>query len=165
MNGPGWMNNRPAGATGRLRTALLVSFDTRFARFLLVGLSNSFVSFCVFQGLLRLLHEGALAVSLCQLVSYTAGVAWSFFWNSRFTFRSHAPVAKQGLRFAVVQLFMAGASSAGVALCVDVLSWAPTLSWFVIMAPVTIANFLLSRYWVFHSPVSARPGGSNPDAG
>jgi putative flippase GtrA len=52
-----------------------------------------------------------------------------------------------------------------VALCVDVLSWAPTLSWFVIMAPVTIANFLLSRYWVFHSPVSARPGGSNPDAG
>jgi putative flippase GtrA len=159
------MNSRPAGASMRLRAALLAAFDARFARFLMVGLSNSFVSFCVFQGLLRLPHEGALPVSLCQLVSYGAGVAWSFFWNGRFTFHSRAPVVKQGLRFVVVQLFMAGASAAGVALFVDVLGWAPTLSWFFVMAPVTIANFLLSRYWVFHSPPSIQPGGPGPDAG
>ncbi len=150
------MSDRLTRASGRLRVRLLAAFDARFARFLMVGLSNSFVSFCVFQGLLRLPHEASLPVSLCQLISYGAGVAWSFFWNGRFTFRSRAPVVKQGLRFVVVQLFMAGASAAGVALFVDILGWAPTLSWFIIMAPVTIANFLLSRYWVFHSPPSTR---------
>ena len=161
----GSMSSRTASESGRWRAALLAAFDARFARFLLVGLSNTLVGFGVFQGLLRWPHEGALAVSLCQLVSYTVGTAWSFFWNGRFTFQSHAPVAKQGLRFVVVQLFMAGASSAGVALCVDVLGWAPTLSWFIVMAPVTIANFLLSRYWVFRSSPSARPGESNSGAG
>jgi putative flippase GtrA len=155
------MGDPPPRAAGRLRSVLLAAFDARFARFLLVGLSNSVVSFCVFQGLLRLSRQGALAVSICQFVSYAVGVVWSFFWNSRFTFHSRAPVARQGLRFVVVQLLMAGASTAGIGSCVKVLHWTPTLSWFVIMAPVTIANFLLSRYWVFPSRSSARPGGSN----
>jgi putative flippase GtrA len=141
--------------SGRFRALLLAVFDARFARFLLVGLSNALVSFVVFQGLLRWFHDGALAVSLCQLASYTAGVAWSFYWNGRFTFRSQTLAAGQGLRFVVVQLALAGASAAGIALCVKGLGWAPTLSWFIIMAPVTLANFLLSRYWVFTSPHQA----------
>jgi putative flippase GtrA len=149
----------------RSRAALLAVFDARFARFLLVGVSNTVVSFCVFQGLLRLTHGGARAASLCQFVSYTAGVAWSFFWNGRFTFRSHSATTKQGFRFVVVQLFMAGASTAGIGWCVDVLRWTPTPSWFIIMAPVTIGNYLLSRYWVFESRSSGRPGGSGSAAG
>jgi putative flippase GtrA len=158
------MSSRPAGASGRSWATLLAAFDERFARFLIVGLSNTIVSFCVFQGLLRLSHKGALAVSLSQFVSYTSGVVWSFFWNGRFTFHSHASVAKQAPRFVVVQLFMAGASTVGIGLCVDALRWAPTLSWFIVMVPVTIGNFLLSRFWVFNSRSSARPGGPNPDA-
>jgi putative flippase GtrA len=157
------MSDRPAGTSRRLRAVLRAAFEARFVRFLLVGLSNTVVSFCVFQGLLRLSRERALAVSLCQFASYSAGIAWSFFWNGRFTFRSHAPVVQQGFRFVVVQLFMAGASSAGIALCVGILGWAPTLSWFIIMVPVTIANFLLSRYWVFPSPAPALPGEPGSD--
>jgi putative flippase GtrA len=159
------MRDRPANAPGRLQARLEAAFDARFARFLLVGASNTVVSFLVFQGLLRLSHDGALAVSLCQFVSYAVGVVWSFFWNSRFTFHSHAPVAKQGLRFVIVQLLMAGVSTAGIWLCVDVMRWKPTPSWFVVLVPVTIANFLLSRYWVFHSRSSSRPGGPGSVAG
>lgn len=131
------------------RNALLARFDGRFVRFVLVGASNTIVSFCVFEALVHLLRHAAFGITLAQFVGYSAGIVWSFVWNSRFTFHSRAPVVTRGVRFLVVQLSMALASTAGIGVCAHVLRWAPTPSWFAVMVPVTIGNFLLSKHWVF----------------
>jgi len=134
-----------------LPALLSAMLNAQLGRFLLVGVSNFLVSFGVFQSLLALLHYRGLAVSVYQLISYAAGIAWSFSWNRRFTFRSNAPWPKEGTRFVPLQALLAISSSLMIGVCVERFELSPTTAWFVVMAIITAANFLLCRYWVFAS--------------
>jgi len=125
------------------------SLSGSFLRFLMVGVTNFLVSFTTFQLLLRMPVTFALKATFSQLVSYAAGIVWSFYWNRRFTFRTDGPVARQATRFFTLQICLALISSALVGYGVDYAGLPATPVWLVVMAAITVANFLASRWWVF----------------
>ena len=132
-------------------SSLVREFDGSFPRFVAVGFSNFAVSFTVFRVLLALPWSYQFKASLCQLASYAVGTIWSFIWNRRFTFRSKDPVLGQALRFVTLQASLALATASLIGLFVDILDFAATPSWFVIMGGATIVNFLLAKRWVFQA--------------
>jgi putative flippase GtrA len=126
-------------------------------RFLAVGLSNTVLSYALFRGCLWAIPDFWAKAGTSQLLSYGAGICWSYVWNRRWTFRSQGPAGSEAARFVALQIGMALISSALVGLLVDGLGLWPTPSWIVVMGLVTLANYAGSRCWVFRS---APPPGS-----
>ena len=58
-----------------------------FARFVVVGFSNAGVSYGAFWVLLTALGGGEAQAFVAQAFGYGCGVAWSFLWNGKWTFR------------------------------------------------------------------------------
>ena len=125
--------------------------DAPLGRFLVVGLTNTALSYGVFRLCLWLLPAFAVRASVSQLTSYGSGIAWSFAWNRAWTFKSRGSPAPQAVRFVTLQVAMMGLSSAAVGLLVDCFHLWPTPSWVAVMGLVTLLNFAGSRYWVFRS--------------
>ena len=123
--------------------------DGSLLRFLLVGTTNFLISYSVFRGLLLIPIDVANKAALCQLVSFGAGIAWSFFWNRRFTFRSRERATTQARRFIFLQIALALTSAGVIGFLVDHLEFNPTLSWLLVMGPWTLINYVVCRAWVF----------------
>ncbi len=119
------------------------------ARFLLVGASNTLLSFTVFRLCLGLFDGFVARATIAQALAYSAGIAWSFAWNRSWTFRSSTPVADSFARFGGVQLALLGVSSTALGVGVDLLGWPATPTWIAVLGAVTIANFRLQRRFVF----------------
>ncbi|HEU4630927.1 MAG TPA: GtrA family protein [Gemmatimonadaceae bacterium] len=120
-----------------------------FARFLVVGVSNTAVSFVVYVALLRLLRPVDARVPLAQLASYGAGIAWSYGWNRRWTFASRGPHRREATRFVTSQLLAMIGSAALLTALVEGAGIGPRLGWCLVMGLVTVVNFLVLRLWVF----------------
>jgi len=120
-----------------------------FLRFLVVGCSNTLVSFLVFHAALALLPVTAWVAGLSQALAYLAGAVWSFVWSRHWTFRSAGPLHREALRFMLVNLAALAASALALHGLADRLAFNATLSWAGVTAAVTIVNFLLLRHWVF----------------
>ena len=126
--------------------------DARLIRFILVGCSNFVVSLLTFEAFLKATNNFPMRVAAAQVISYSAGLVWSFIWNRKYTFCSSVPWGNQFLKFLVIQLSLAGGSALMIWLIVDFLFHIhPTLGWFVVMGVVTLLNFYLSRKYVFMS--------------
>jgi len=126
--------------------------DRTLLRFLLVGASNTVVSYTVFHLSLRDLVQSA---AVAQALSYSAGILWSFLWNRRWTFRHQGAVLPSLLAFTALQLALLVASSLLVGLAVDRLMLPPTPSWLVVMAFITVLNYAASRHLVFTDQASS----------
>jgi putative flippase GtrA len=134
-----------------LRSLLAPFAGASFRRFLAVGLSNFLISYACFIGAMAALASLPGRASISQVLSYGAGVAWSYYWNRRWSFGSQDPVASEGARFVATQLACLIISSASIGLAVDGLRMPATPSWFVVMIPITLLNFALLRSWVFRN--------------
>jgi putative flippase GtrA len=95
----------------------------RFARFALIGLGNTAVTFAVFNLCTALLH---LPAAGANVVGWIAGFANSFVWNRSWTFadRRHLRVGRVLPRFALASLVALGMSEGVlVGLHAVLLSW------------------------------------------
>jgi putative flippase GtrA len=123
--------------------------DATFLRFLIVGATNFLISYSVFRWLFMIPVNIAAKSSICQLASYGAGIAWSFFLNRRFTFHGRERVITQARRFAFIQIILALTSAGLIGLMIDYLKFKPSVSWLLIMGVFTIINYVICRVWVF----------------
>ena len=128
------------------RTCSLFS-DKRLIRFLLVGVSNTVISYLVFLLGYHVLFVGDVLFS--QPLSYGAGIAWSYFWNRNWTFRSSGGVGREFIRFAVVQVILLFLSTGLIHLVVDWGNMNANIGWILVMAVITALNFFLSKVFVF----------------
>ncbi len=74
------------------------------AKFGLVGISNTVIDYTIFITVTSLLH---VPLDLSYLVKYLSGTVAmlnSFYWNRRWTFKSHASVGKSGAKFLTATL-------------------------------------------------------------
>lgn len=134
--------------------------DRRFLRFAAVGGTNFLLGLTLFQASW---HMGAsldsLRTPVAQTVAYAIGMAWSYYWNRKWVFRSAgrdpAAVALEAMRFMIAQLLCLLISILFVTFAVDVLHLGPWLGWVVAMAPLILLNFFITSRWVFAS--SPRP--------
>lgn len=116
-------------------------------RFIVVGISNTLISYLVFAAFYFLVFTNNAWVS--QLFSYGSGIIWSFYWNRKWTFESHGNALTRFVFFILMQISMLLLSSYAIHILVDMFKHNPTLSWVGVMAVITVLNYMGSRYWIF----------------
>jgi putative flippase GtrA len=119
------------------------------ARFVVVGLSNSLLSFVAFRAGIELLPPVGGRAAAAQALAYAAGILWSFYWNRRWTFGARGPVTRSLAAFAATQGALLALTSAALGLAVDALGAPATPSWLAVMAGATLLNYLAQRHLVF----------------
>lgn len=128
-------------------------------RFVVVGSTNTLVSYIVFLAGLELLGRDELSSFLAQLASFGAGILWSFFWNSRWTFRQVDETRQRLIRFVLLQVTLMFVSASAIALVVGSWGISGSLGWLAVMVPITVVNFFATRRFVFapiDPPISDR---------
>jgi putative flippase GtrA len=121
----------------------------KFKRFLLVGLSNTLISFVSYIAAVSILPKSVGMASVAQLFSYATGIVWSYLWNRLWVFGSSAHVVKESGRFVIVQVSLMVISAASIGYAVDSLRVHQVLAWVIVMGVITIVNYFLLRFWAF----------------
>jgi putative flippase GtrA len=119
----------------------------RMAKFALVGLLNTGLDFAVFM---VLVYGLAVPSGWGQAASYSCGIANSYWWNRRWTFRAtNRRSWPELLRFVVLNgVSFAGATAVLLGLQYR-LGWAPAGAKAVSILVSLAVNYAGSRYWVF----------------
>ena len=130
------------------------ALEHSFPRFIVVGISNTLISFGIFyvsHSMLRGFESGG---AVAQFLSYLGGLIWSYFWNRSWSFKSKDRVSMEGLRFAAVQISLLCLSVLLIHIYVDRMGLPSTPVWICVMAVITPMNYALLRFWVFRKPRS-----------
>jgi len=124
-------------------------WNSSVARFIIVGITNTALSYAVFVLALSLLGGYSYRAGVAQMASYGIGSVWSFYWSRGWTFGAEGRVLRQALRFTLVQGLLLMASSALMSVAVDMWNWPAASTWITVMAFITVLNYLSLKYWVF----------------
>jgi putative flippase GtrA len=131
----------------KLSRTCLLFWDRRLIRFLLVGVTNAVVSYLTFLLAYHILFVGDVLFS--QPLSYGAGIAWSYFWNRKWTFQSSAGFGREFVRFVVLQVVLLLLSTGLIRLVVVYCNMNVNIDWILVMTFVTALNFVLTKMYVF----------------
>ena len=123
--------------------------DSAFPRFLCVGFTNFLVGYLLFNMTMLWLPCIAFRTAICQLISYSSGILWSFFWNRILTFKSKGSVTRQAVKFVILQVFLAVISAGAISAGIDLFHFQIQFTWIVVMSVITVINFVLSKFWAF----------------
>jgi putative flippase GtrA len=122
-------------------------------RFAVVGCANVMVSLGVFLLLLWVFETmppwRLPPAATANALSWVAGLANSFVWNSLWTFRVESLSVGPLPRFLILNLGAATFSSAMIWLLVDRLALAQTPSFLAVTALTAAGNYFINRAWVF----------------
>jgi putative flippase GtrA len=114
-----------------------------FSRYLSVGVLNTILHWIVFVSILTLSSVGQ---AVANLVAFGVAISFSFFINSRFTFKSKATTG----RYVIFVGFM-GMLSLLTGAMADRLDWQPLVTLVAFSAISAMCGFLYSKYVVFRS--------------
>jgi len=118
----------------------------QFLRFCTVGLGNTAVDFSVFF----LLNMGGLPYLPAQVLSYSAGVANSYFLNRKWTFRmARKASVTEAAHFIIVNLLSLLVTAGLLAILHEVNNLDLWLCKIVATGAGVVVNFLGNRLWVF----------------
>jgi putative flippase GtrA len=131
----------PGGWTDRLRSRTL---RRQLARFLLVGLGNTAISFGVYR---LLLAVGAWYV-VAAPIAYVASLLNGYVFNRRWTFGARDS-ARARVRYVAVQASGAGLTSLLVLLFVDAAGMSRVAAFLAAVVPTTLCTFAANRVWTF----------------
>jgi len=129
----------------------------QFGRFLVVGLSNTVLSFLVYRLLLLLASPYVLAAAL----AFAAGAVNGYILNRRWTFEAR-DTARARAAYVAVQVLGAAATTGLVVFFVEVVGIGRSWGYLLAIPPVTLAMFAANRIWTFPPPGKDR-GRSNHD--
>jgi putative flippase GtrA len=125
-----------------------------FARFLIVGVANTLLSFVTYRLLLAIGTPYVIAAP----VSFAVGAVNGYIFNRRWTFAARDSMRSRAV-YVVVQTCGAGLMTLLVFLLVDVGDVDRVLAWVAAIAPVTVSTFAANRLWTFADRAEA-PAGS-----
>ena len=124
--------------------------DARSAsRFVVVGLTNTLINLAVFSLAMHALPDAPWSYAAAQLAAYTPGVAWSYFWNRRWSFESTEGHRKLLWRFVASQALFAVLSGLCIQQLVAHTTLSRTVAWLVVSAVMTVINYLALRHAIF----------------
>jgi putative flippase GtrA len=118
-------------------------------RFLVIGTSNSVVSFSTFWLAINSPVSFTFKVFFSQLLSYAIATLWGFYWHRRVTFKSKGSAHRQLTNFVLLQGSLALISAALIETAVGRLKFGPAVSWVTVMTAITILNYVICRRCVF----------------
>ena len=112
---------------------------TALLRFALVGVANTFVYYLLYRLLLPV-----LPYVVAHLLAWAAGMVFSFFANSRFTFGVR-PTWRRFLAYPLITLITVGATTAGAVLLVEGARVDERYATLIATVAVIPLTFLLTR--------------------
>ncbi|BBB14754.1 GtrA family protein [Candidatus Rickettsiella viridis] len=118
----------------------------QFSRFFIVGASSALVQFSILIGLVELFSVKPIVAST---LGYLGGALINYLLNHYFTFKSTLPHRQAVLRFSINSLF--GLFVNFVMMAFLLRHYPYVLSQVLTSMVVLIWNFLIHRYWTFHS--------------
>lgn len=120
-------------------------FKKQISRFLFVGILNTIVGVGAYYILLYL----NVYYMIAAVLGHVIGVAHSFLWNKKWTFKSRGSTRKEGLRFFsvygatfLINLFL-------LALFVEKFMIDPKIAAIFALGIVAIISFIGHKYWSF----------------
>ena len=116
----------------------------QLARFLVVGVGNTALSFAVYRLLLSL----ALWYVVAAPVAFVAGALNGYIFNRRWTFAA-ADSARARVLYFTVMVIGALSTSLLVLLLVRAVGTGRVIAYIVALPPVTLGTFVANRLWVF----------------
>lgn len=118
--------------------------DRQFARFLLVGLSNTVLSFVAYRLLLAVGTPYVIAAAL----GFSVGAVNGYVLNRRWTFAAR-DTTRARVVYVAVQVAGAVSTSLLVLLLVGGLGVNKVAAYVVAIPPVTVSTFTANRLWTF----------------
>jgi putative flippase GtrA len=118
-------------------------------RFLIVGVSNTGISYLAFVIIMQILSTNNYRGAIAQALSYVCGIFWSFIWNRSWTFKSTNAVGKEFIRFIMIQTILLLFSTLLAHFFIDYLGNNFILSWISITSLITVLNFIALRTWLY----------------
>ncbi len=128
----------------RIWRAPHASVTQQFGRFVIVGLSNTAVSFVIYIGLLGL----GVTYWLSGGIGFAGGVINGYLLNRRWTFAS-PDSSRARIRYVLVQLAGLVAAAGLLWVFVALVPIGRLLAYAVVIPVVTAATFLANRNWTF----------------
>lgn len=121
----------------------------KILKFAGVGVINVLLDLCVYTFCFEVLK---LPTYQSQLLGVSCGLICGYLLNRKYTFHADGPFfSPQLFKFALVSLFCAPLSSAGIHYLDDTVQLGPWWSKLIVTACVGMLNYALSRSFVFHS--------------
>lgn len=119
----------------------------QITKFLVVGTSNTIISFVVFSVFYNFIIINNAFLSQC--IGYTAGIVWSFVWNKGWTFSEKKHSWLAFLPFLIIQISLLLFSALSIDITSQTINWNINIIWLCVTLITTIINFSLSKYLVF----------------
>lgn len=120
-------------------------FEKHISRFIFVGVLNLIVSYGAYFILLYL----NIYYMLALFISSVIGIAHSFIWNKKWTFKSKGDARKESIRFVSVYGIAFLINLVILAVFVEKLMLNPKIAQVFALGVVTIISFYGHKYWSF----------------
>jgi len=120
--------------------------NREFARFLFVGVNNTFAGLLVIYGLKAVFQAGDV---FANAIGYLVGLSLSFALNRSWTFRHEGNIAAAGIRFLGAFLVAYMINLAVVLVLIHWVDIGSYLAQALGIPPYTISFFLLMKYFAF----------------
>ena len=121
-------------------------FDFRLARFVVVGLANTFVGLSVIFAAKALLEMGDVHANL---LGYGVAVLLSFVLNKRWTFEHTGDAASAFIRYVVVLVLAYAANLATTLYAIDILHLNSYIAQALGVVPYALTGYLGGRWFAF----------------
>ena len=119
--------------------------------YLLLGVATTAVNFIVYYPLLNLLR---LTATVSNLIAWSVAVIFAFFTNKPLAFKSTnwsaAVTVSEFLKFVGCRIASGILETAFLAITVDILLCNGNVMKLIISVFVVVANYIASKYFVFH---------------
>ena len=128
--------------------------------YIIVGIMTTLVSWLVYFGSVYTFLEAEdwLQLQVANILSWVAGVAFSYVTNRKFVFKSKEKnILKEAVQFSVSRLSTLFLDMAVMFVVVTALGIHDGFSKIVSAVLVTIANYVLSKVFVFRPKENGRP--------
>jgi putative flippase GtrA len=156
------ISERPTDAPPARTVKPMRRLVVQFAKFAIVGVSNTLITFAVYTLLLKGFGVWYLAASA---IGFIAGAVNGFLLNRRWTFRGHVGDALTPVRWFVVQGCGLALNEGLLYLYVDELGLDKLVGQALSIAVVTVSTFLVNRAWTFRMSGPVAVAGQAPAAG
>jgi putative flippase GtrA len=133
------------------------SVQGQFLRYALVGFASNALLYAAYLALTRLGAEPKVAMTLL----YVAGVAQTFLFNKRWSFRHRGMPGPAFVRYCAAYALGYVFNLLALLLLVDRLAWPHQLVQGVIIVLLALMLFALQKYWVFR-PAPSLPSETSP---
>lgn len=147
----------PRGGLLALAQRLVPPVILQFAKFGIVGISNTLIAFAVYVLLLKVFGVWYLAASA---IGFILGAVNGFLLNRAWTFRGHVGDSLTPVRWGVVQTCGLALNEGLLFLWVDGLGVDKLVGQALAIVIVTTVTFFVNRAWTFRmAPAAAVPRG------